>query len=268
VVKIDNTASSAPQIGLSKADMVVEELVEGGSTRLAAFFYSAIPNNAGPVRSMRASDIGIVKPVNGQMVTSGAAGVTIKRLQGAGVKFHGEGSPGMYREGTRSAPYNLMVHLDKLAKTIKVDEARPDDYLPWGDAADLPKGQKAKTVAASFSGGHTTNWTFRDGHYVNDNSNAADGDGFLADTVLVLRVKVGDAGYRDPAGNPVPETKFTGKGKVLLFHDGRLVRGTWSKSALDAPIELSTKAGDLTVPAGHTFIELVPNGSGGNVTWK
>ena len=268
VVKIDNTSSSAPQLGLGKADMVVEELVEGGSTRLASFFYSQIPANAGPVRSMRASDIGIVKPVNGQMVTSGAAGVTIARLQKAGVKFHGEGSPGMYREGTRSAPYNLMVHLDQLAKTIKVDEARPDDYLPWGDAADLPKGQKAKTVAASFSGGHTTNWTFRDGHYVNDNSNAADGDGFLADTVLVLRVKVGDAGYRDPAGNPVPETKFTGKGKVLLFHDGRLVRGTWSKSALDAPIELSTKAGDLTVPAGHTFIELVPNGSGGNVTWK
>ena len=267
VVKIDNTSSSAPQVGLGKADMVVEELVEGGSTRLAAFFYSKIPNNAGPVRSMRASDIGIVKPVNGQMVTSGAAGVTIKRLQGAGVKFHGEGSPGMYREGTRSAPYNLMVHLDKLAKTIKVDEARPDDYLPWGDAADLPKGQKAKTVAASFSGGHTTNWTFRDGHYVNDNSNAADGDGFLADTVLVLRVKVGDAGYRDPAGNPVPETKFVGKGQAMLFHNGRLVRGTWSKAKLDAPLKLRTKAGALTVPAGHTWIELVPNGSGANVTF-
>src|SRR5262245_32253837 len=35
VVKIDNSENSAPQIGLSKADLVTEELVEGGITRLA-----------------------------------------------------------------------------------------------------------------------------------------------------------------------------------------------------------------------------------------
>ena len=267
IVKIDNTSSSAPQIGLGDADMVVEELVEGGSTRLAAFFYSKIPANAGPVRSMRASDIGIVKPVNGQMVTSGAAAVTIGRLQKAGVKFYGEGSKGMYRDSSRSAPYNLFVKLKDLAKTVKVDAARPDDYLPWGDAKDLPKGQPAKSIAASFSGGHTTDWVFRGGKYENTNSNAAAGDKFLADSVLVLRVKVGDAGYRDPAGNPVPETHFTGTGKAMLFHDGRLVRGTWSKKDLDAALKLKTKAGSLEVPAGHTFIELVPTGNGGNVTF-
>ena len=63
VAKIDNTYASAPQIGLGEADMVVEELVEGGLTRLAAFYYSEIPGDVGPVRSMRASDIGIVSPV-------------------------------------------------------------------------------------------------------------------------------------------------------------------------------------------------------------
>ena len=268
VVKIDNTASSAPQLGLGKADMVVEELVEGGSTRLASFFYSQTPTVAGPVRSMRASDIGIVKPVNGQMVTSGAANVTINRLKGAGVKFYSEGSKGFYREGSRHAPYNLMVKLDELAGSVKVPEARPDDYLPWGDAKDLPKGQPAKKLAASFSGGHTTNWSFRSGKYHNDNTYAAEGDQFVADNVLVLRVPVGDAGYRDPAGNPVPETKFVGKGQAMLFHDGRLVRGTWSKAKLDAPLKLSTKAGHLTVPAGHTWLELVPNNSGARVTFS
>ena len=39
IVKIDNTESSSPQLGLSKADLITEELVEGGSTRLAVFFY-------------------------------------------------------------------------------------------------------------------------------------------------------------------------------------------------------------------------------------
>ena len=38
VVKIDNTEAQ-PQLGLGKADLITEELVEGGSTRLAVFYY-------------------------------------------------------------------------------------------------------------------------------------------------------------------------------------------------------------------------------------
>ncbi len=267
VAKMDNTYSSAPQIGLSKADMVVEELVEGGLTRLAAFYYSQVPGDVGPVRSMRASDIGIVSPVDASVVTSGAAGRTIARIKGAGIPFFQEGAAGFHRDSGRSAPYNLMANLTDVAATIDQDETRPDDYLPWGDAKDFPKGQPAKTIAASFSGGHTTNWTFRNGGYVNENTYAADGDEFPADTVLVLRVEVGDAGYLDPAGNPVPETKFTGSGQAMLFHGGRLVRGTWKKSELTSALTLSTRAGKLSVPAGHTWIELVP-AANGNVTFK
>lgn len=263
VVKIDNTGNSAPQVGLGKADLVVEELVEGGSTRLATFFYSQIPSNVGPVRSMRASDIGIVKPAAAEVVTSGAAGVTIQRINGAGIKFYGEGATGMYRDSGRSAPYNLFVDLGKLAKANAKDEAeRPDDYLPWGEASDLPKGQPATSIAANF-GQHTTNWKFSGGKYDNVNTHAAGGDQFRADTVLVLRVQVGDAGYKDPAGNFVPETKFHGKGQAMLFHDGRLVRGTWSKKDAGSMLSLKTKGGTLKVPAGKVWIELVPADAGG-----
>ncbi|WP_309649917.1 DUF3048 domain-containing protein [Nocardioides sp.] len=266
VLKMDNTPSSAPQVGLGEADLVVEELVEGGVTRLAAFYYSQVPGDVGPVRSMRASDIGIVSPVGAAMVTSGAAPVTINRIKDAGITFFAEGAKGFYRESSRSAPYNLFTNLADTASLIEQGAERPQDYLPWGDPQDLPSGQPATEISASFSGGHTTTWSFRDGGYVNDNSFAAEGDRFPADTVLALRVEVGDAGYTDPAGNPVPETIFEGKGDAMLFHDGRLVRGTWSKSSLKAPIELSTHAGPLTVPAGRVWIELVPR-DGGDVTF-
>ena len=267
VVKMDNTPSSAPQVGLDSADLVVEELVEGGSTRLAAFYYSDIPDEVGPVRSMRASDIGIVAPVDGTMVTSGAAQVTINRIEDAGIEYVAEGDEGFYRADDRRAPYNLMNDLAETAEAASTDEdARPGDYLPWGTPGDLPAGQPAKTIAATFSGGHTTNWRFDGGGYVNGNSFADPAAQFPADTILVLRVRVGDAGYTDPAGNPVPETKFEGTGQAMIFHDGRLVRGTWSKADLESTVELSTKAGPLTVPAGHTWIELVPV-DGGNVTF-
>lgn len=270
VVKIDNSSSSSPQEGLGEADMVVEELVEGGSTRLATFFYSELPDRVGPIRSMRATDIGIVKPVDGHLVTSGAAGQTIARLNKAGVKFHGEGSTGLFRDPNRVSLYSVMADLTKLADELaeKRDATRPDDYLVWGEKGDLPKGQPAKQIAASFSGGHTTNWTFRGGKYHNDNTHAAEGDEFLADTVLVLRVQVSDAGYTDPAGNFVPESKLEGKGEAMVFHQGRVVRGTWSKSKIDSMLTLSTKAGEIKVPAGHVWIELVPTSNGGNVTFN
>jgi len=263
IVKIDNTESSSPQLGLSKADLITEELVEGGSTRLAVFFYKHVPKRVGPVRSMRATDIGIVKPAKAVLVASGGAPPTVRRIKGAGIKAYTEGAKGYSRDTSRRAPYNLFMDLARLAKGVQAKDT-VDSYLPFGSEKDLPQGQKASGLAAQFSGGHTTNWKYQGGKYVNQNSFAQAGDQFRPDNVLVLRVKVGDAGYKDPAGNPVPETKFTGSGKAMLFHGGRVVRGTWKKS-LDSTISLSTRAGELKVPAGHTWVELVP-ANGGNVT--
>ena len=266
VTKIDNSYASSPQLGLDKADMVVEELVEGGITRLAVFYYSEIPGKVGPVRSMRASDIGIV-PEGGDVVTSGAARVTINRITDAGIKYFTEGDKGFARDSARSAPYNLFATLSDIASTIKQAAKRPADYLPWGDEASFPGGRAAKKISAQFSGGHTTEWSFSGGHYMNTNSNADKDAQFPADSVLVLKVKVGDAGYKDPAGNFVPESKFEGTGDALLFHDGKVVRGTWKKDGLTGAIQLSTRAGAVTVPAGHVWIELVPAADGG-VTFK
>lgn len=263
VTKVDNTSSSAPQVGLGAADLVVEELVEGGYTRLAAFYYSKVPATVGPVRSMRASDIGIV-PAGATVVTSGAAPVTINRINGAGIPWITEGAAGVYRETSRSAPYNLFARLADIAKRLNADE-EPPPYLPWGTGADLPKGAKASTLTADF-GQHATTWQFQDGGYVISNSYAAQGDQFPADSVLVLRVKVGDAGYKDPAGYPVPETRLEGKGAAVLFHGGRAIKGTWSKDGLTGAIELATKGGKLTVPAGHVWVELVP-AVNGNLTF-
>lgn len=263
VTKIDNTDNSAPQLGLGSADMVVEELVEGAATRLAAFFYSELPKTVGPVRSMRASDIGVVSPVDATVVTSGAAAVTISRIKKAGIEFIQEGSKGFFRDNTRTTPswYHLLDHLQETATLTRTKSAQtPKSYLTFGTEADLPAGTPATQVDVPFGGFHTTKWAFQGGHYVNTNSYAEKGDEFAADNVLVIRAHIGDAGYLDPAGNRVPEIQLDGRtGKALLFHGGKVVRGTWSKTSASAPFELATDAGELKVPAGHTWIELVPD---------
>lgn len=264
-VKVENTAEAQPQIGLDRADLVAEELVEGGLTRLVAFYYSDLPNEVGPVRSMRASDIGITKPVAAVVVASGAARTTERRLERAEIATITEAGSarGYWRDGSRVVPHNLMVNPQVIGKTLDPMEP-PPPYLPFGGADDFSGGRPARAVDVEFSSSSTTRWTYDQGAgWVRDDSLAEPGHDFVADNVLVLRVQVGDAGYLDPAGNPVPETIFEGTGRAMLFHDGRVVTGTWTKDDLAASVELADKSGEaMTVPAGHTWLELVPARSG------
>jgi hypothetical protein len=192
----------------------------------------------------------------------------VSRLRDADITLFTEGATGYYRSDSRSAPYNLFMHLEELTKTLKKSE-RPTTYLPFAtDDSDFPQGRPASGLDAVFSGASTTSWKFQGGSYVDTTSHAAAGDQFEPDTVLVLRVQVGDAGYRDPAGNPVPETLFTGEGDAMVFHDGNVVRGKWSKDDPDARLELSTAAGELKLPPGKVWIELVPAETGNVVVRK
>lgn len=262
-VKMDNSTSSAPQVGLSAADLVTEELVEGGITRLAVSYYSEIPDVVGPVRSMRATDIGIVQPLKAILVTSGGAAQTADRIGKAGIRVINESGVGFYRDSGRGAPYNLFNRLTEVAEKAKPVDP-PEPYLPFQDDADLPQGKPATGLTARFSDGHATSFDFEKGIWVNSNSNAAEGDRFEPETVLVLRVEVGDAGYTDPAGFPVPETTFTGGGPAQIFHDGRVVAGRWVKDGLDQTVGLEVGGEPVSLPPGQVWIELVP-ADGGSV---
>jgi hypothetical protein len=267
-VKIPNTPEARPQVGMSRADLVYEELVEGGITRLGVVYYSKIPSQVGPVRSMRTSDISIVKPARAVVVGSGAAPPVLRALARSNVRFYTEGGPGYFRVGDRRAPYNLLVHLKHLAGAVKKYTA-PTAYFQWGKDADFPGGRPASAISVHFSNYRTTQWKFQGGKYVNTNSFASANDQYEPDTVIVVRVKEGVANYRDPAGNPVPVTLYRGKGKMLMFHGGQVVAGSWQKNGDDDIVRFSTAAGPLPVPAGHVFLELLPVKShGGSVSWR
>lgn len=271
IVKVPNTPEASPQLGLSQADVVSEELVEGGITRLAVFYDSMMPGVVGPVRSMRNSDIGLVKPTNGILVSSGAAAPTIAALHAAGVTFIQEDeSKGFVRYSRpRIAPYNLM---DKLSQTVTYFENspnRPGPYFDFSAANAALTGAPAASIAVKFSGYRTTKFSFINGQYVNTNAYSGN-QPFLADNVVVLRVQEDNAGYLDPAGNPVPETNLTSGGAMTLFHNGVAVPGTWSKAGPTSNFVFKTAQGTvLQIPAGHTYIELCPvDASNGHLSFS
>jgi len=268
IAKIDNTADSDPQYGIGKADLVTQELVEGGITRLAVFFYSDLPTKAGPIRSMRATDVGIASPVGAQLVTSGAAPYTFAALKKAGVKWVGMDNHNVVRkvDGSHDTLHSVVADIANLGKEAKDKATRPEDYLPWGEESDYPGKKKAVTINARFSNARTDNWKWDGKQYVLQDSYMADGDVYNPDTVITATVKTTIAPYKDPAGNPVPVSHFNGKGQAWIFHAGKAVKATWVKKSEDAPVKFLVKGKELKIPAGHVWLDLVPQ-DGGSVTF-
>jgi hypothetical protein len=84
VVKIDDTPSGRPQLGLESADIVYVEQVEGGATRLAAVFASRQPGTVGPVRSVRNMEPELLGAYGRPALAySGGAAGPVARLRGS-----------------------------------------------------------------------------------------------------------------------------------------------------------------------------------------
>ena len=73
-VKIENSVDARPQSGLNAADVVWEEVVEGGITRFVAVYHSTLPPEIGPIRSVRPMDAAIAGPLHGLFAFSGGQG--------------------------------------------------------------------------------------------------------------------------------------------------------------------------------------------------
>ena len=276
VVKIENTVNGEPQYNVNQADMVIEELVEGGLTRLAALYYSTLPTHVGHVRSLRTTDIGIAKPVAGKVVASGGAPKAARQIRKAGIRVFTESSPGFSRDA-KAAPYNVVVNLKRLGAAAKVNHI-PGPYLTWtpsgksatptpdpsDSASASPEPKQAKRATVRFSNGTATKWKLGSGgRWTRKNGHAAPGQEFAADTLIVMFCRVGDAGYRDPVGNPVPETVVEGSGRAVVMHDGTAIEGTWKKPTVGDTISFETEDGKpLTIDPGKVWFEMVPKGKG------
>jgi len=121
-VKIDDTNSAHPQIGLEDAEIVYIEQVEGGLTRLAAIFSTVIPQRVGPVRSARISDIDILSQFGRvAFAYSGAQRKLLPVIAAANLQDLGaqRQSPTIYTtDPNRNQPYAMVLRADLLMQKI------------------------------------------------------------------------------------------------------------------------------------------------------
>lgn len=259
VVKVDNVPQAYPQHGVEAADLVVEEPVEGGLTRFAAFYQSQYPTVVVPVRSVRKSDIGLVQPVRPLVLTSGGYGRTLELLHAAHVNVvpdDGE-NPIYSRDPERSLPHDLIVNTQMAVKRQHA-QLPTQAYLDFG--ADLPAaGRAVRRVDVTFSPWAAETWTYNRTTRLWVRK-VAGNTTYRVPSLVLLTVKERDAGYVDAAGSRVPEVISTGTGKGhLLTADGTVRAIRWTKSSTTDPWQFATTDGaPVQVPVGRSWISLLP----------
>jgi len=275
-VKIDDTASGRPQLGIDKADVVYVEAVEGGLTRLAAIFGTFKPT-VGYVRSTRPSDPDLLLQY-GKITEaySGGAHDSLPRVHRSGITSwsNDDGKPYYSRRphANDHGYINLVLNLRAVANHVKTP--RPKS-IGWTFATHTPllkharKGTDVRTVVTgSYSHGTPVEFRWNKGshryvRYINGQRQvAADGKSVSMRNVIVQSCKVvAHPQDSDVLGNPSQFTYTVGKGKVSVFRNGKRIDGYWSRNKLKHGTLLRTKQGKrIPLMPGNTWVVLIRKG--------
>lgn len=263
-VKVCNVEACEPMIGLNAADIVFEEIVEGGISRYVAVWQSNVPDVVGPVRSLRPMDADIAAPFGGILAYSGyGAEETHQLALQSGLINITENNQGlMYRLDGRVAPYNLAL---KAKQAVKENPGNPPAQQfayatnPETSTAAVD-GSPAQNINIVMSPSTDNQWQYdaASGKFLRwqygGPDKDSDGKQLAATNVLVMRVNV-----EQFVG--VPRTIMVGSGEAYVATAGKVVHGTWSKANSKAPIVFTDDNGvAIRLAPGNSWIELVPTG--------
>lgn len=263
--KVDNHVDARPQVGLERTDLVYEELVEGGLTRYVAVWHSDVPDDIGPVRSIRPMDPDIISPMGGIVAYSGGQQRFVAMMRDTNVynAIHGQADTAdlMYRTPDKPGPHDVLVratqlisrHLD-LAAPVQQFSFAPD----LASSSAVREGVPLQSMQLRFGAASTPAWTWDAARTVwarsQDGAPDLDPSGvpYSAVNVIVLRVPV-------TVSQNIPKTELIGSGEAWIASGGFLIHATWAKGSRTEPIRLVDDTGTvIRLAPGNSWIELVP----------
>ena len=269
-VKIENTPEALPQWGVDQADVVYEEIVNGGITRLAAIFNSHAPAKVGPVRSVRPTDTQIVWPLGGIFAYSGGAAYAVASISTAPVKLIDESSAGsaMFRDPSRYAPHNLFAVAPALF-AFGGTPVPPPALFTYRHTTTAPNGPSVSKIVVPFPSIYPVTWTWDaatqswDRTLFGQPDVTGTGVRESPKNVVVMFVD-----YVNGIGTEASYANLQGSGPVTIFTDGKKLQGTWSRGSSkgDVVTYQSASGAPIALTPGQTWVELLNTGAVLSVT--
>lgn len=280
-IKIENSVAARPQANLQHADIVFEQQVESGVSRLLAVYHSQMPETVGPIRSMRPMDKDIMGSISGPLIFSGAQGrfISATRSTGQEIIAQDTGGGGFFRVNTKRAPHNLHGRTaDFLAQAsgLPAPAAQFEYAYPAEDSNIQTDGTQISKIDLNLSGHQKPSWDWDGELWMRSETGSphvtADGTQLSATNIIVLWVDVRNTSGGSQ-GSSVPETiVVTESGTGWAASGDKYIPINWSKAGQFEPYVLETEDGEpVTLMPGQTWVELAPQSGGagrGTITFE
>lgn len=281
-IMIENTSAARPQSGLSKADVVYESYVEGGTTRFFAVFSDEVPEVLGPVRSARKSFInlylewggGLLIHYGGSQAKNGSNIYNylsdkqyFKRIDGIYDDYR------FWRSSERSSPHNAYINGKKAQGDYKDFEPKQRPFLfdTYGLNADYSAAEDCESFTVKYITSNTVKYVYdKDSkvylRYVNGSKHT---DKETGKQITVKNIIVQHGGlhdYQDKAGH-VDMKLLNQKGTAEYFIEGKHITGTWRKGDCYSRTRYyDDKGNEIVLKSGNTWIQFVPDNTNTTVT--
>ncbi len=264
-VKIDNVSVARPQEGINQADVVYEELVEAGLTRLVAVFQTTGARSVGPIRSARTSDPPLLEGFDRPLFAySGAnrgtrGAVAASELTDVG---YDAASSLYWRSTSRRAPHNLFSATDRLWGKYPERDEIPKAPFAFRTVLDElhPSAEPVAGVFVDF--GHAEidyAWNGEGWERTHNGDAHSDSDGVrVAPPNVVIQFTTYGTSSADSRS---PEAQTVGSGEAWVFTDGHVVRGRWERPDQSRPATLVADGRPIRLTPGRTWVALARAGT-------
>ena len=271
-VKIGNDPASRPQSGLPDADIVYEEMAEGGITRYLAIFQCHVPASIGPIRSVRWDDWHVLASY-GHPILSFSGGIQPwdDEVASQTYLFDANGSEGStvsayFRTSNRVPPWNYYSTGANLWGLDPNHTPPPQQFtyskLPPAEAKPATGG-----TVSYFASGSTVQWKWSSARqafmrYVGGSPDVDVSGAQLQATNVIIQMVATEPGPYNESGpdSPDVESLTAGTGPVWILRNGTVEEGTWSCAAYGDLTKFRFPDGKtMTLAPGNTWVELVPN---------
>lgn len=270
-VKIENHPEARPQSGLDQAQVVYEELVEGGVTRFLALYLDEDVAEIGPIRSARPMDVVLLEYLDPLFAVSGGSSEVMRIVEDSSLVYISEAidetADYFFRTRDRRAPHNLYTSTSLLreycATVGLAGREWEEDLFRFGEpgqsaACDSIEVRYPASCAVSYKYDGSSQSYLRsmagDPHL-----DKISGRQTAPATVIVQYVELEDTGVRDVAGDLSPDAILTGSSDALVFTRGQVFQAHWEKrSSSGRTVFLSTNGEEIAIPPGQVWIHLIP----------
>lgn len=270
-VMVENSTDVRPQSGVEEAFLVYEVPVEGNITRwMALFGADRNVKEIGPVRSARPHFVEWALPWGALYAHVGGSPEALELLRGTDEiivnldEFFNGGR--FWRSNDVLAPHNVFTESSRLVEAW--EEFAGNDELAYRsrsfkDEAAVADRGVAQMITVEFGhDAYDVTWSYdpETNLYARSQEGKASvmtsGEVIEAANVAVLWTSVTTT---DAEGRKRIAT--TGEGSARLFQDGKVIEGTWRRTAQDATLRWFDSAGkEIKWNPGQTWVEVLPIG--------